>query len=904
MSTYRLDRLFEPRSVAVVGASPRPDSLGRAVLNKIRAGGFPGRIDVVNPLHAEIDGFPCAPSLSALPEAPDVVVVATPKGTVPSIVEEAGARGAAAAVVLASGFDRGPGSTEERLLQAARRYGVRIVGPDSMGLIAPRAKFDASFAARSAIPGDLALISQSGAVGAAMLEWAHLNGVGFSAALSLGDTIDVDIGDLLDFFAEDRFTRAILLYVETITHARKFMSAARAAARVKPVVVVRSGRHALATNRPETHAGMLARPDAVHDAAFRRAGLLRVDDLDQMFAAAETLSRIAPFEGDRVTMLTNGGGLGRLAADRLVDLEGRFAVLDEETRAALDRALPSGWSRANPVDLEGAADPDAYACALSVLLADECTDAVLLLHASTALASTRSIAEAVAETVKAHRATSFRPKPVFTVWAGDAAEAEPALNPVRVPTYAREAEAVRGLTSLVRYRKAQEALLETPPSLPKDFSPRTEEARAAVREALAQGRTRLDPDRLSRVLAAYDIPAVRTHVARTPAEASAHAASLLDAGFQVALKILSDDVPHKSEVGGVALNLTSSRTVELVAEEMLLRVKRLRPEARIDGFVLQATVQRPRGRELIAGIADDPLFGPVLVFGRGGTAVEIIDDATTALPPLDLKLARDMIGRTRVSRRLEGYGGMPAADMEAVALTLVKLSQLAADIPEIRELDLNPLVADETGVIALDARATLAPVIMKGRKQGNPRFAVAPYPSEWEREIALKDGRRIKVRPVRPEDEPLYAEFFTHVTPDDLRLRFFAPVKDFSHAFIARLTQIDYARAMAFVALDAETGAMLGGVRLMGDADHKEAEYAILLRSDLKGRGLGWALMRLIVDYAKADGLERISGQILNRNRPMLDMAEALGFRSTTDPDDPELRRVELDLAAVKRPDA
>ncbi len=899
MSTYRLDRLFAPRSVAVIGASPRPESLGRAVLNKIVAGGFEGRIDVVNPNHAEVEGIVCVPSLAALPHAPDVIVVATPKQAVPAIIDEAGARGTAAAVIITAGFDKGPGSTERRIVESARRTGLRLVGPDCMGVIAPRTKFDAGFAARPARVGDLALISQSGAIAGAMLEWAALNGAGFSGVLSLGDKVDVDFGDMLDFFAEDRHTRAVLVYVEEITNAAKFMSAARAAARVKPVVVVRAGRHKGRPSPPRTHSGALARPDAVYDAAFRRAGLLRVHDLDQMFAAAETLSRIAPFVGDRVTMLTNGGGLGRLAADRLVDLEGRFATLDAATRVALDAALPFGWSKANPVDIRGDADADTYARALDVILADTCSDAVLLLHSPTALASTRGIAEAVAATVKSHRERSFRPKPVFTVWAGDVGAAEPALGPLRVPTYGTEADAVRGLSALVRYRKAQEALLETPPSLPADFSPDVDAARAAVQGVLAAGRSWLDPESMSRLLAAYDIPTVRSFVAAGAAEAANKAEALIDGGFQVALKILSDDIPHKSEVGGVVLNLASRRAVEIAAEDMLLRVRRLRPEARIGGFVVQATVQRPHGRELIAGIADDSLFGPVIVFGRGGTAVEVIDDAGVALPPLDLKLARDMIARTRVSRQIEGYRGMPAADGEAVALTLVKLAQMAADLPEIRELDLNPLVADETGVVVLDARAVVAPVPGGTRRRGNPRFAVAPYPCEWERSLSLKDGTAVRVRPVRPEDEPLYGEFFKHITPEDLRLRFFAPVKDFNHAFIARLTQIDYARAMAFAALDDATGELLGVVRLHTDANRQEGEYAILLRSDLKGRGLGWALMRLIIEYAKADGLARISGQILRENTTMLAMVKALGFDAMADPDEPELRKVTLDLTRV-----
>lgn len=899
MSTYRLDRLFAPRSLAVIGASPRADSFGRAVLAKIRAGGFEGALYAVNPHHTEVDGVPCFASVAALPGPPDVIVIAVPAKSIPAIVEEAGRCGVCAAIILSRGWADPDDPDRLRTIEAARRTGLRLVGPNSVGVIAPRAKLDAGFAARPARPGDLALISQSGAIATAMLEWAHLNGAGFSGVLSLGDKLDVDFGDMLDFFAEDRHTRAILLHVEDITLARKFMSAARAAARVKPVVVVRSGRHALPAVPPSTHSGVLARPDAVYDAAFRRAGLLRVDDLDQMFAAAETLSQMAPFQGDRVTVLTNGGGLGRLAVDRLIDLEVRMATLADDTVLALDAGLPESWSRANPVDIEGNAGAAAYSVALAGLLADPGTDAVLLLHSPTALASTRSIAEAVAETVRKHRAGSYRPKPVFTVWAGDIGEAEPALAALRIPTYGTESDAVQGLASLVRYRRAQEALIETPPSLPADFSPDVAAARLAIRAALAEGRTRLDPDTLAQVLSAYGIPAARSLRAATAEEAGEKAESLLAGGVQVALKILSDDIPHKSEVGGVVLNLASRSAVEAAATDMLERVRALRPEARLDGFVLQSTIRKPNGRELIAGIADDPTFGPAIVFGRGGTAVEVINDRAIALPPLDLRLAREMIDRTRVARQLEGYRGMPPADLEAVALTLVKLAQLAADIPELRELDLNPLVADEAGVIALDARAVVAPAPAAVRRRSNPRLSVVPYPSEWERDLVLKDGWKVHVRPVRPEDEPLFAAFFKHVTPEDLRLRFFAPVKDFNHAFIARLTQIDYARAMAFVALDGETGELMGGVRLHCDANHEDGEYAILLRSDLKGRGLGWALMRMIIEFAKADGIERISGQILRENTTMLAMVKALGFDSMADPDDPELRRVELDLSKV-----
>ncbi|PSC04571.1 GNAT family N-acetyltransferase [Alsobacter soli] len=901
MSTYRLENLFAPRSVALVGASPREGSLGRAVLKNLRDAGFPGPLHLVNPKYAEIDGVATAPSLSALPAPPDVVVIAAPKDSVPDLIDEAGRLGVCAAVVITAGFDRGPGSAEERIAASARKSGLRIVGPNCLGVIAPGAKFDASFAARPALKGDLALISQSGAIAAALIEWAGNHGVGFSGVVSLGDKLDVDFGDCLDYFAQDRSTRAILLYVESINDARKFMSAARAAARTKPVVVVKSGRHKAGAQAARTHTGALAGSDAVYEAAFRRAGLLRVYDLDELFAAVETLSRVAPFKGDRIGILTNGGGLGVLAVDRITDLGNQLATLTPGTLDSLGQALPAGWSHGNPVDIIGDANAERYARALEIMLKDDGTDAVLVMNCPTALVSSKEAAQAVANVVKAHRASSYKPKPVFAVWLGDAAESNEIFEKARIPNYASEAEAVQGISHLIAYRKAQDLIMEMPPSLPEEFSPDVETARRLVREGLEKGERWLDPVAVTGVLEAYQIPVAPVRRARTPEEAAEIGAAFIAQGSAVAVKILSQQITHKSDVGGVVLNLSTPRAVEDAARAMLAHVAEVRPDAVLDGVTVQPTIFRPRGRELIAGLADDPTFGPVVVFGRGGTAVEVINDKSLALPPLDMTLAQTLIARTRVYRLLSGYRDVPPADIDAVALTLVKLAQLSADVPEIRELDLNPLIADESGCIALDARIGIEAVPASERRaKMNPRFAIKPYPTEWEREMTLKGGLQVLVRPVRPEDEPLYVEFFKKVTPEDLRLRFFAKVKDFSHAFIARLTQLDYSRAIAFAALDKETGELLGVVRLHADANHDTGEYAILLRSDLKGRGLGWALMRLMIDYAKADGLKTVHGQILRENTTMLAMCEALGFEAHADPDDRDIKNVVLKLDQIQ----
>ena len=898
MSTYRLDRLFAPRSVALVGASPRGTSVGRAVLRNLRAAGFEGSIYLVNPHYAEIEGVAAVKSIADLPVAPDLVIVAAPPSAVPDHIAAAGARNCAAAIILTSGLGHGPGSLAEATERAARTHGVRLVGPNCLGVLVPPVKLNASFTVRMPQAGDLALISQSGAIAAGLVEWAAKRSVGFSAVVSIGDQMDVDFGDLLDYFALDRRTRAILLYVESIGDARKFMSAARAAARSKPVVVVKSGRHAQGAVAARTHTGALAGSDAVYDAAFRRAGLLRVLDLDELFSAAETLGRLSPFPGNRLAILTNGGGVGVLAVDCLMDFGGNLAAISPNVMKQLDAALPPIWSKANPVDIAGDADAHRYAAALEPLLADPANDAVLVMNVPTALASAADAAQTVVNTVRAYRGRVYPSKPVFSVWVGDSGEASTKLETAGIPHYPSESDAVRGFMHLVRYREAHDALLATPPSLPQDFAPDLTSARSVIEKAIAAGQSWLDPIEVANLLAAYSIAITPAILARNTDEASAAAAPFLADGKAVVLKILSPDIVHKSEVGGVRLNLTGDRAVREAATDILDRARAARPDARIVGITVHPMILRPKARELIAGIADDPTFGPVVVFGQGGTAVEVINDKALALPPLDLKLAHDLISRTRVSRVLKAYRNVPAADESAVALVLVKLAQLAADLPEVRELDLNPLLVDENGVIAVDARISIKPIAKTHRAgAGHPRFAIRPYPKEWERHAQLKDGTAIFIRPVRPEDERLYGPFFEGVAEQDLRLRFFASIKDRSHAFFARFTQLDYARAMAFIAIEETTGKMLGVVRQHASANYETAEYAILVRSDLKGRGLGWLLMQMIIEYARSEGLRVIEGQVLAENTTMLRMCSELGFTIANDPNEDGICVVTLRLA-------
>jgi acetyltransferase len=897
MSTYRLKSLLSPRSIALIGASPRQGSVGRAILGNIRKAKFGGELGLVNTHYAEIEGVAAVRSLDALSFVPEVVVITAPTASIADLIDQAGRRGSAGALIISSGLGHGPGSLADAAERAARKHGMRLLGPNCLGIMIPSINLNASFSAHMPCAGNLALISQSGAIAAGMVDWAAQRGVGFSGIVSIGDQLDVDIADMLDYFALDGKTRAILLYIEAIKDARKFMSAARAAARVKPVVVVKSGRMAQGARAAATHTGALAGSDAVYDAAFRRAGILRVSDLRELFDCAETLGRVESPPGKRLAILTNGGGIGVLAVDRLAELGGIPAAIVPTTYEKLDAVLPKTWSGSNPVDIVGDADAARYAAALDVLLSDPGSDAILVMNVQTAIASADEIATTVTGLVSKYRETHRRSaKPVLAVWVGAEQNVIQTLSSAGIPNYPTEDDAVRGFMYLVRHREVVQALMQVPPAMPSAFAPDIDAAKNIVATALADGRTWLDPVEVKRLLEAYDIAMVPTFAAADVEQAVACASQLFATGATVVLKINSRDIVHKSDVGGVVLNLTSPDAVRAAATDILARARAARPQARISGVIVQAMVVRAKTRELILGLADDPTFGTVIVFGRGGTAVEIINDKALALPPLDLQLAHDLIERTRVSRLLRAYRDVPAVKPDAVALVLVKLAQMAADIPELRELDINPLLADETGVMAVDARVAVGRVAPKFKGSGPANFAVRAYPSQWERHLQVKDDWPVFVRPIRPEDEPLIHELLRHVTPDDLRLRFFAPMKEFSHEFIARLTQLDYARAMAFVAFDEATNDLVGVVRIHSDSIYESGEYAILLRSDLKGRGLGWMLMQLIIEYSRSEGLKVISGDVLRENTVMLEMCRGLGFEVKSDPTEHDLCNVRLKL--------
>lgn len=893
MTIRNLEHALRPRSVALIGASDEAGSVGQKLTENLLTGGFAGPVYLVNPKHRTIGGTDCFASVDLLPETPELAVIATPPETIPALIGALGQKGSRAAVVITAGL--GP-ELRQAMLNAARPTCLRIIGPNCLGVWVPELGLNANFGMARPAPGKLAFLSQSGALVGGVLDWAAASGIGFSYVVSMGDMADVDVGDLLDYLAADISTGAILLYLETIPAARKFMSASRSAARAKPVIVIKSGRTTASARAAATHTGALAGSDAAAASAFRRAGLVRVDDLEELFTAAETLTCLKPVSGNELLIVTNGGGAGVLAVDDLMQSGGALAKLSDGLIAQLDAILPSTWSRANPIDIVGDATPDRYAAAMNAVLDSASANAILVMNCPTALASSSDAAQVVIDTIAQHQGRSPVP-PILTNWLGAeaAAGARAKFQEAGIPTYELPRDAIRGFGYLWQYTKAQEALMRTPPREADLSEIDSEAALAVMRAAGRAGRTLLTEPEGKAVLAAYGIPTVPTRVAASPQEVEEVAAALLSEAPALAIKVLSEDISHKSDVGGVRLGLSSAAEARAAAEAIDRLVAKSRPGARLQGFTVQPMIVRPNAHELLLGVFDDRLFGPVLLFGAGGTATEIIQDTAVALPPLDIELARDLMQQTRIFKLLKGYRDRPAADLKAIADTLVRLSQLVVDCPALRELDINPLLADESGVIALDARIRIEPrdLSLPGP---NPRLAIRPYPNQWEASAETAEGMRLLIRPIRPTDEALLAAFQTKLSPEDIRLRFLAPRKEFSHKTNARFTQIDYARAMAFVALSQDQQELLGVARLAADPDYTSAEYAIIVRSDLKRRGIGWVLMQHLIHYAESEGLRDLHGDVLGANEHMLKMCREFGFHIAANPEDTSLRQVRLTL--------
>ncbi len=882
MSVRNLVQLFEPRSVAVIGASNAPRHVGNVLMRNLLDGGIAGPIMPVNPKYHAVAGVLAYPDVASLPETPELAVVCSPDETVPAVIDALGARGTAVAVIVNDGLarlhDADGRSLRDAAVEAARRHGMRLLGPGSLGVLAPHTGLNASLSHVGALPGRLAFVSQSGAICTAVLDWARAKGIGFSHFVALGDSVDLDFGDVLDYLATDPDTGAILLYIDEIRERRNFMAAALAAARNKPVLAVKSGRaDGLCDDASTAQRGALVRPDEVFDAALRRAGILRVYDIDELFAAVETLGRARTVRGEHLAILHNGGGTGVMAVDELRLGGGRCAQLAPETCSTLAAALPEGSATCNPLDLGVNASAQRYAQCLKTVLADPGVNAVLVVHAPTATTPSEEIAQAVIGV--ARELSSAR---ILTSWVGAGAmeAARHLFAEAGLPTYDTPSSAVKAFLHVMNFHRNQEMLMQTPPSLPSEFQPDVAAARAIVERALGRGDGLMTEPDAKAALAAYGIPVVATRIAESVEQAVAVAGEI---GFPLALAVLSPDIAHRWDVGGVALHLESVDEARAAAAGMVKRIGELMPQARIAGFTLQRMVPRTNARQLFVAVTSDPLFGPVIVFGEGGRAVELLGDHAVGFPPLNLPLARELISRTRIDRLLQSHRDRPAADIDALCLALVKVSQMIVDMPEIVELDINPLFADERGVVCIDAHMRVQ--ALAGRTS---RLAIRPYPKGLEQAARLRDGRDILLRPIRPEDEPAHHALIARMSPEDLRLRFFSYVRELRHAQMARLTQVDYDREMAFIATapdehgEPET---LGVVRTVTDPDNESAEFAVLVRSDLKGQGLGSMLMKKIIDYCRSRGTAEIKGLVLASNESMIGLARSLGFRIESGPD-------------------
>jgi len=873
MTVQNLNFMFRPSSVALIGASSKPESVGGLVMRNLLQARFDGPVMPVNPNAGSVFGVLAYPEISALPIVPELAIIATPPDTVRGFVRQLGERGTKGAVLMCSPDTRDPRSSPAQqmreALDLARSYGLRILGPNSLGLSVPGMGVNASFSHTEILHGKVAFVSQSNAMCTTVLDWAYSSGIGFSNVVSLGEMGDIDFADMLDYLGSDPSTHAVLLYVESIKNARRFMSAARSAARNKPVLAIKADRQA--------HGRGLDPPwaDRVYDAAFARAGMLRVHEVDELFDAVETLARARPLRGDRLAILSNGSGPGTVAADYLSSQGGCLADIDPDLLADLDGVLPVSWSRKNPIDIAGTRPDRFYGEALRVLLKSKGVDAVLVMHAPCALTPPEASAKAVVEEAQTSR------RNLLTCWLGrpGAQRARDLFREAGIPTYGTPEKAVRAYLHMVHYRRNQEMLMETPPSVPSEFTPDIEAARQVVRAALSEGRQDLTELEAKQVLLAYGVPVVEAQVATTPDEAGELAQAL---GFPVAVKILSPDTIRKSDVGGVTLDLETRKSVVKAAAAMVQRVQQVHPEARIHGFSVQRMARRPGAHELVVGVTTDQVFGPVMVFGQGGVAVDVIDDRAVALPPLNMNLAKELISRTRVSRLLHGYRERIGADLDAVKLVLIQVSQIVVDLPEIAELEINPLFADQEGVVAVDTRIRVKPASLPGPG----RLAIRPYPKELEEKITIKGGLSALLRPIRPEDEPTHHVFISRLTPEDIRFRFFGVVREIPHSQMARFTQIDYDRDMAFIATSSDERGKpetLGVVRTITDPDNHRTEFSIVVRSDLKGKGLGKALMDKMIRYCRSRGTHEIFMQTLPDNRAMLGLARKYGFSRETD---------------------
>ena len=870
MGQYNLSRIFKPNHIAVVGASDKTGSIGNAIMTNLIKGNYTGKLLPVNPKYETLHGLTAFKSVSDLDAGIDMAVICTPIQTVPDIVKECVNNKIAGAVVISAGGkeagEKGK-SIERKILKLAHNGGLRIIGPNCLGIIRPGKSLNASFASEMPNSGNLAFVSQSGAICTAVLDLAFRENFGFSHFVSTGSMLDVDFGDMIDYLGNDYATKSILLYIESLSNYRKFMSAARSVARIKPIIVLKSGRSAAGAKAAASHTGAMAGEDAVYDAAFKRAGIVRVDTIEELFDCAELTAKQPHPPGSRLAIITNGGGPGVMATDMLARYGREPAPLKTETLSKLNEFLPAYWSGSNPIDILGDASPERFRQALEVCFQAKEIDAVLVIMAPQALADPKSVAEMFASTMKGLK------YPVFTCWMGgkSIAEAVEILNKAGIPTYETPERAVRAFLYMYAYSRNLETLREIPPRLSRQLDFDRERSHSLIASAPDQGF--MSESDSKELLAAYGLPVITTEVAETEEEAAEIGKQL---GYPLAMKLHSPDITHKTDAGGVHLDLRSQKDIRRAYQNILQSAKAYQPDARINGVTIQPFFSSP-DYEILIGAKRDPNFGPIILFGMGGIYTEMFKDRALGLPPMNRLLAHRLMQETKVYKLLKGYRNRQPADMEQLEEIIIRLSQLLIDQPDISELDMNPVLIKDGKPVAVDARILVSTIGVPSPKH----LVISPYPEEYESHEMVKEKFDIFVRPVKPEDAPLFRDLFSILSPKSIYFRFFAPVKELKPEMLARFTQIDYDREIALVAIEenADSDRLLGVARIIGEPDGKNGEFAVVVGDPWHGKGIGALLLKKCLDIAKSRGFETIMGCVLKENKNMLALGKKLGFK-------------------------
>jgi acetyltransferase len=878
MVTVNLEKIFNPESIAVVGADNEEGSVGYALMkNLTEKAEHERKIYPVNVTKTEILGVKAYKNVSQLPETVDLAVIAAPAKSVPDIVEECGKAGILGIIIITSGFKE-MGSEgrelETRIQEIKRKYNLRIIGPNSLGVIRPSIQLNATSTNKIPKPGNIAFISQSGALGAAVLDWAIHENIGFSNFVSVGSMTDVDFGDLIDYFGTDPKTRSILMYMEGITNARKFMSAARHFARTKPIIVVKAGKFSESTKAVDSRTGALTGEDMAYNAAFKRAGIVRVEEMDDLFNCAEVLGDQPLPKGPKLAIITNAGGPGMIAADALIAGGGKLAELSTKTVKSLDKVLPTFWSKENPINISGDVEADTYKTVVNACVDDENIDGLLIIYMPQGKADPAKIATNIATLCK-NRGFC---KPILTSFMGyeEVEEANRILNENNVPTYSTPEQATKTYMYMHQYNRNLELLYQTPEELPVDSSPPKRPINVLIREAAKENRTKLTDIEAEKILEAYHIPAVKTLIAETEEETVSAAFQL---GYPVVLKIRSPQIIHKSDIEGVALDIHSKDELKEALRKLVQQAKEKMPEAEIQGVTVQPMIKK-HGYEICLAAKTDPLFGPVIMFGMSGIGAEICRDIAIGLPPLNQTLARKIIEETKAYQLLKGYRNMAPANLKLLEEVMVQFSQMLVDFPQIKEVNIDPLFINEQEAVALDARVVVDKDMGPAKFEPHRHLVISPYPKKYETVWRMRDGRTVLLRPIKPEDEPMWLEMFKNFSDESVRYRFFNIIKDTPHEVRVRYSNIDYDREIGIVTELEEKGRrqILGVVRLIIESDGKNGEIAFIVADPWQGLGLGTKMVDYMIEICKDKGLETVYAFMLPDNYRAIRLLKRMGF--------------------------